>query len=124
VIHAGDIDEILDRLGFDGEPIPDWCRRNNVDESAMRRLAVAYSFSPDIQLFALDAFRVGHEARRGDEPRSGSRTGDGPRFAVELVVIDRDDGRIVGDPTPARDQAERYCRDLHKAHGRPTGSRA
>jgi hypothetical protein len=124
MIHAGDIDEILDRLGFDNEPIPDWCRRNDVAASAMRRVANAYRFTPAIQLLAIDAFRVGHEARRGDEPRSASRAVDGPRFAVELVVIDRDDGRIVGDPTPARDEAERYCRDLHEVHGRPTGSRA
>lgn len=124
MIHVGDIDKILGRLGFDGESIPDWCRRNAVDESVMRRLAVVYGFSREIQTFAIDAFRLGHEARRGDEPRSESRGGEGPRFAVELVVIDREDGRIVGDPTPARDEAEGIAGTFNEIHGRPTGSRA
>jgi hypothetical protein len=124
VIHADDIDKILDRLGFDGESIPDWCRRNNVDESAMRRIAAVYAFSRRTQTLAIDAFRVGHEARREDEPRSESRAVDGPRFAVELVVIDRDDGRIVRNPTPARDEAEGIAGTFNEIYGRPTGSRA
>jgi hypothetical protein len=124
VIRAGDVDKILDRLGFDGESIPDWCQRNDVDESVMRRLAAVYGFSRQTQALAIDAFRLGHEARRGDEPRSESRAGDGPRFAVELVVIDRDDGRIVGDPIPARDEAEGIAGTFNEIYGRPTGSRA
>lgn len=124
MIHVCDVDKILDRVGFDGESIPDWCRRNDVDESVMRRLAAVYGFSRQIQILAMDAFRVGHEARRGDEPRSESRAGDGPRYAIELVVIDREDGRIVGDPIPARDEAEGIAVTLNEIHGQPTGSTA
>jgi hypothetical protein len=123
VIHSGDIDKILDRLGFDGEPIPDWCRRNEVDEPVMRRLAAVYGFTRETATIALDAFRLGHEARRGDEPRSESRAGDGRRFVVEFVVIDRDDGRTVGDPTPARDEAEGLAGTFNEIDAQPSRTR-
>jgi hypothetical protein len=107
VISTDDIDKILDRPERDSESIPEWCRRNDVDESVIRRLAAVYGYSRQIAALAIDAFRLGYEARRGDEPRSKSSPArDGRRYAVEFVVIDRDDGRIVGDPNPAQDDAE------------------
>lgn len=120
MIYVDDIDKILARLGHDGEAIQAWCRRNDVDEPVMRHLAAVYGFTRETQTMALDAFRLGHEARRGDEPKSESRTGDGPRYAVELVVIDRDDGRIVGNPTPARDEAEGLAGTFNAIEAQPS----
>lgn len=120
MVHVGDIEKILARLGFDGEAILDWCRRNNVDEPVMRHLAEVYAFNPDSQRAGIDAFRVGHEARRGDEPRSESRIGNGPRYAVELVVVDRNDGRIIGNPTPARDEAEGLAGTFNAIEAQPS----
>jgi hypothetical protein len=107
VIRSDDISKLLNRPGRDRESIPEWCRRNNVDESVIARLAALYGFSRQIAALGIDAFRLGYEARREDEPKSKSSTvQEGPRYAVEFVVIDRDGGRIVGDPTPARQEAE------------------
>ncbi len=105
VIRTEDINKILDRRERDGESIPEWCRRHDVDEAVIRRLAAVYAFNRQTQVMAIDAFRLGHEARRGDEPRSKSPAGEGRRYAVEFVVVDRNDGRIVGDPTPTRNEA-------------------
>jgi hypothetical protein len=86
----------------------------------MRHLADVYGFTRETQTMALDAFRLGHEARRGDEARSESRAGDGPRYAVELVVVDRSDGRIVGNPTPARYEAEGLAATFNAIEAQPS----
>jgi hypothetical protein len=107
VIHTPDINKILDCRRRDRESIPDWCRRNDVDESVIHRLVAVYGFDHDTAVIAIDAFRLGHEARRGDEPRSKpSLACDGQRYDVEFVVVDRSDGRIVGDPNPTQNDAE------------------
>jgi hypothetical protein len=109
VIRRDDVKSILDRLGHDGESISEWCRRNDVDEEpVMRLLAAFFSFTgPEDAALAIHAFRLGHEARRSDEPRSKLSVGrNGPRYDVEFVVIDREDGRIVGDPSRAKGEAE------------------
>jgi hypothetical protein len=110
VIRREDLKSILDRLGHDGESIAEWCQRNDVDERpVMRLLAASFGFtgSEDAAL-VIHGFRLGHEARRGDEPRSKLSSEDrgGPRYRVEFVVIDREDGRIVGDPSRAQGEAE------------------
>jgi len=73
----------------------------------MGLLKMVYGFSKVTAAIAIDAFRLGHDARRGDEPRSAaSIAGDGPRYAVESVVVDRTNGRIVGSPTSVQSDAE------------------
>lgn len=107
VIRVDDIDKLLDRPGRDGESIPDWCRRNHVDEPVILRLAEVYGFSRQTAALAIDAFRLGHEARQGDEPKAkSSPSRDGCRYGVEFVVVDRNNGRIVGDPSAARSDAD------------------
>lgn len=110
MIRRDDVKSILDRLGHDGESIQEWCQRNDVDEGpVMRLLAGFFSFTgPEDAALAIHAFRLGHEARRGDEPRSRLSAEDrrGPRYGVEFVVIDREDGQIVGDPSRAQEEAE------------------
>lgn len=107
MIRTDDINKILDCRARDGESIPEWCRRNDVDESVIHRLVAVYGFNRQAAIAAIDAFRLGHEARRADEPRSKPSPGrDGDRYAVEFIVINRDNGQIVGDPTAARDDAE------------------
>lgn len=121
MIHVVDIKKILAHLGYDGEAILDWCRRNGVDEPVMQYLAEVYAFNPESQRTGIDGFRLGHTARREDEPRSESRIGKGPRYAVEHVVIDLADGRIVGDPTPARDEAEGVAGSFNAIDAPPSG---
>jgi len=107
VIRASDIDRVLHSPGRDVEPITEWCRRNGVDESAMGLLKMVYGFSKVTAAIAVDAFRLGHDARRGDEPKSAaSFVGGGQRYAVESVVVDRANGRIVGSPTSVQSEAE------------------
>jgi hypothetical protein len=110
VIRRDDVKRILDRLGHDGESIQEWCRRNDVDEGpVMRFLAASFGFTgPEDAALVIHGFRLGHEARRGDEPRSKLPAVDrnGSRYGVEFVVIDREDGRIVGDPSRAQGEAE------------------
>lgn len=110
MIRRDDVKIILDRLGNDGESIPDWCQRNDVDEEpVMRLLAGFFSVTcPEDAALAIHGFRVGYEARRGDEPRSklSSEDRSGPRYGVEFVVIDRVDGQILGNPSPAQEEAE------------------
>lgn len=100
----------MDRLGHDGESIQDWCQRNNVDEKpVMHLLAASFGITcPEDAALVIHGFRLGHEARQGDEPRLKVPGEDrsGPRYGVEFVVIDRNDGRIVGDPSSERGEAE------------------
>lgn len=110
MIRREDVKSILDRLGHDGESIAEWCQRNDVDERpVMRLLAASFGFTgPEDAALVIHGFRLGHEARRGDEPRSKLSVEDrgGPRYGVEFVVIDREDGRIVEDPSRAQGEAE------------------
>lgn len=110
MIRREDVKRIADRLGHDGESIQEWCQRNDVDEKpVMRLLAASFGFTcAEDAALVIHGFRLGHEARRGDEPRSRLRAEDrhGSRYGVEFVVIDRNDGRIVGDPSSAQGEAE------------------
>ena len=75
----------------------------------MRLLASSFGFTgPEDAALVIHGFRLGHEARRNDEPRSelASENRSGPRYGVEFVVIDREDGRIVSDPSRAQEEAE------------------
>jgi hypothetical protein len=120
VIRSSDIDKILNCKARDRESIEDWCRRHDVDESVMRRLAAVYGFDQRTAAIAIDAFRLSHEARRDDEPRAkSSQAQDGCRYAVESVVIDKRTGRIVGDPTPARDDAESLAGAYNEIDAQP-----
>lgn len=110
VIGLEDVQRIAGRLGHDGESIRDWCHRNGVDEEPVMRFLAAYfgfTCAEDAAL-VIHGFRLGHEARRGDEPRSRlpAEDQDGSRYGVEFVVIDRKNGRIVGDPSSAQGDAE------------------
>jgi hypothetical protein len=121
VIREEDINRLLDCRARDVESIPEWCRRHDVDEAVIRRLAAVYGFNRQYAVFAIDAFRLGHEARRSDEPRSEPSPGrEGSRYAVEFVVLDRDDGRIVGDPTPSQRVAEGLAGAYNEIDGQPS----
>ena len=121
MIREEDINRLLDCWARDVESIPEWCRRHDVDEAVIRRLAAVYGFNRQYAVFAIDAFRLGHEARRSDEPRAEPSPGrEGSRYAVEFVVIDRDDGRIVGAPTPSRRVAEGLAGTYNEIDGEPS----
>ncbi len=123
MIRRDDVRRILDRLGHDGESIQEWCQRNDVDERpVMHLLAGFYSFTcPEDAALAIHAFQLGHEARRGDEPRSRLSSEDpgGPRYGVQFVVIDRENGQIVGDPSPAQDKAEALAGSYNDIDAQP-----
>jgi hypothetical protein len=121
VIRTSDIDGILNRRDRDLESLEDWCQRHDVDFSVMRQLAGIYAFNDHAAASAIDAFRLSHEARRGDEPRAKpSLVQDGRRYAVESVVVDRRTGRIVGDPTPVQDEAEGLAGSYNEIDAEPS----
>lgn len=121
MIRTSDIDGILNRKDRDLESLEDWCRRHDVDFSVMHLLAGVYGFNSHAAASAIDAFRLSHEARRGDEPRAKpSQAQDDCRYAVESVVVDRRTGRIVGDPTSAQDEAEGLAGSYNEIDAQPS----
>jgi hypothetical protein len=106
MIRPSDIDKIVCRHARRSEGgIGEWCKRNDVDEDAIERIVQIYGFDRGSAIAAIDAFRVGHQARREDEPR-GELSASGPRYAVQMVVVDSRSGRIVGDASSAMDHLE------------------
>jgi hypothetical protein len=55
VIREEDINRLLDCRARDLESIPEWRRRHDVDEAAIRRLATVYGFNRQYAVFAIDA---------------------------------------------------------------------
>jgi hypothetical protein len=89
----------------------------------MFRLVAVYGFSRASAVSAIDAFRLGHEARRDDEPRA-KRGGvsTAPRYAVQFVIVDNTDGRIVSAPTGSRDAANDLATTYNEIDAQPDGS--
>jgi len=73
MIRADDVDKILGCWVRDDQSVPEWCRRNDVDEGVMHWLASVYGFSTETAGIAIVAFRLGYEARRESEQRSAAR---------------------------------------------------
>lgn len=69
VIGIDDIDGILNSPRRDVEGLPAWCARNGVEETVLRRLVAIYGFDKLTAAVAVDAFRLGCEARREDGSR-------------------------------------------------------
>lgn len=101
MIRSSDIDRLLNLRAQERASIEEWCKRNDVDESVIERVVQAYGRDHDSAIAAIDAFRLGHEARRGDEPH-GERTPGGRRYEVQYVVVDTQSGCFVGEASPWR----------------------
>lgn len=104
MIRSSDIDLILNRRSGRKETIEEWCARNDVAESVIHRIVALYGVDTKTAAAAIEGFRLGHEARKGDEPK-GQTDIPGPRYSVQSVVVDTRDGHIVGSASPSDDWA-------------------
>ena len=101
MIRSSDIDRLLNLRAQERRSIEEWCKRNDVAESVIERVVQVYGRDHRSAIAAIDAFRLGHEARRDDEPR-GKCTRGGRRYEVQSVVVDTQSGRFVGEASPSK----------------------
>ena len=75
----------------------------------MRRLAEVYGGDRDSSPIFVSIFQLGYDARCRAEPtgeRSAGGVAGGPRYAVQHVVVDTANGRIMGDATSTQAKAQ------------------
>lgn len=105
MIRRQDIARILSRQEGLEEGFDEWCMRNDIDEEALKYVVETYAQDRKGAVAAICAFRVGYESRLAGEPR-GELSDEGPRYAVQGVVVDTTTGRIIGSPSVDHEQLE------------------
>jgi hypothetical protein len=121
MIRSSDIDKLLDCPQRRRESVKEWCRRNEVDETALHRLVEIYGAFPSL----IEAFRLGYELNGENEPKgesAGSEKGE-RRYAVKFVVVDTADGRIIGNATTNRDWAQDQAATYNDVEADSAGAR-
>ena len=118
MIGEDDIQRLADLRDLEEEDVADWCRRNDVDDSAIRRVGEIYGRFRNQAIYrrlrgpaiSVAGFLLGFDARREAEPKGIRASGwDGPRYGVQFVVVDRKDGRLIGDAALTQDEAEAHA---------------
>src|SRR6476620_779214 len=105
MIRPSDIDQMLKNGTWTRETIEGWCVRNGIEETVVDLLVEVCRRDAPRGMAAVEGFRVGHEVRQSQETQ-GQRSPDGPRFAVQAVVVDTMTGQIIGNATPDAGFAE------------------
>lgn len=120
MIRRQDIDRILSRQEGLGEGFDKWCRRNDIDEEALKCVVEAYARDRKGAVAAICAFRVGYESRLEDEPR-GELSSLDSRYVVQGVVVDTTTGRIIGSPSTDQEQLEALAATYNELEQEPSG---
>lgn len=85
--------ELMARL--DGT-VEGWCAENDIDEDVLDLLIGTYCHEERSAAAAIVAFRLGFAAAERQAVRgTPARRYEGPRYAVQFVVVDRLDGTLM-----------------------------
>lgn len=110
MLRSRDIRRLLSEREAHPESVDHWCNRNGVDESALLCVVSTYGGFAKRPVIALVGFQLGYDARRKQEPRGRAdrdcAEGEGARFGVQFVVVDRVTGTIVSDSETSQAQAD------------------